>query len=691
MYTKIYILLSFLLFGFSLSAQIEKPVKWTFTVEEKSGNEAVLILKAKVDKGWHIYSQTVENGPIPTSFTFEKNSDYELIGAVSEGKAEEKYDQSFQTNLKFFSNQAVFKQKVRKLSKKPLVIKGVLNYMVCNDSKCLPPEDVEFSFSLKESTAEVKNTPEQAAEKESVPAKTQNTEEKKDSVSKNATRPVTAPPKVDEKAMRQDQGSVTCDTMSLWSIFLQGFIGGFIALLTPCVFPMIPLTVSFFTKKDHNRMKGVFHAGIYGISIVLIYVFLGFVVTKFLGADALNDLASNGIFNMIFFLMLIVFGASFLGAFEITLPNSWVNKADTNSDRKGLLGIFFMAFTLALVSFSCTGPIIGTLLVQAASGKCTLAPLCGMAGFSMALALPFTFFATFPSLMKSLPKSGGWLNSVKVVLGFLELALAMKFLSNVDLAYHWRFLDREVFLVIWIVIFSLLGFYLLGKLKFSHDSDLKYISIPRLFLAIICFAFSVYMVPGLWGAPLKAISAFSPPQANQDFDLSRVSANVSMEEKRVEPKKNAGIFHCPHNLNCFFDYEEALAYAKKVNKPLFIDFTGWSCVNCRKMEVSVWSDPMVLKRLSEDFVMASLYVDDKTELPETEKFVSPWSGKKIKTLGNKWSDLQGSRFGTNSQPYYVILDHNGKELTHPHAFDQSIENYIKFLDAGKAAFSKGNQ
>jgi thiol:disulfide interchange protein len=556
--------------------------------------------------------------------------------------------------------------------------------MACDDKMCFPPEDVDFSFDIKgnKPAASTASKPNEATAQvaTSVDTTRKNADLVKTDTGKTAVMPVIDTPKKDKTA-----------SMSLWAIFIAGFIGGLFALLTPCVFPMIPLTVSFFTKRSKSRAKAIRNALTYGFSIITIYVLLGFIVTKVFGADALNDLASNGIFNFVFFILLIVFAASFLGAFEITLPNSWINKADSKSDKGGLIGIFFMAFTLSLISFSCTGPIIGTLLVQAASGKNTLGPLIGMTGFSMALAFPFGFFAAFPSLLNSLPKSGGWLNSVKVVLGFLELALAFKFLSNVDLAYHWKFFDRELFLVIWIVIFAMLGFYLLGKLKFSHDSDLKYISIPRLFMAILSLSFALYMVPGLWGAPLKSISAFSPPQASQDFDLSRASlncpSNIANEASGIT-KKYANLFDCPNGLNCFFDYDEALAYAKKVNKPLFVDFTGHSCVNCRKMEVSVWSDPAVLKRLNEDFVLVSLYVDDKTDLPEAAQFVSKYSGKTIKTLGNKWSDLEASRFDANSQPYYVILDHNENLLQPAQAFDLSVENYIQFLDAAKSAFKK---
>lgn len=670
------ILMSLLVLGITGMAQIITPVKWKFSVvQEPSKDEATIVLKAIIDKGFHVYSQFVEGDPIPTTFIFNPSKDYALVGKTTESKPEEKFDPNFNVVLKFFSDQAVFKQKIKIKSEKDFHIKGTLNYLSCNDKMCLPPEDVEFDVTVK--GVKIEAATEIAVDTATTAAPTVDSDvDSMSGIDRNASviEPSTKPSESEKPK-------------SIWGIFIAGFLGGFLALLTPCVFPMIPLTVSFFTKRSGSRGKGIFNALVYGSSIIAIYIGLGFGVTKLLGADALNDLASNVIFNMIFFVMLIVFGASFLGAFEITLPNSWINKSDQQSEKGGLIGIFFMAFTLALVSFSCTGPIIGTLLVEAAVGGSYAGPLMGMFGFSLALALPFGLFAAFPSLLNSLPKSGGWLNSVKVVLGFLELALSLKFLSNVDLAYHWGILSRETFLCLWIVIFGLLGLYLLGKLKFSHDSELKYISIPRLMLAIISLSFSIYMIPGLWGAPLKAISAFSPPQATQDFDLSRASfAPSAGHDDLSAPKKHAGTFHCPHNLNCFFDYDEAMIYAKKVNKPLFIDFTGWSCVNCRKMEASVWSDPEVLKRLMNDYVMVSLYVDDKTTLPESEQYVSKFSGKKIKTLGNKWSDLQASRFNTNSQPYYVILNQEEKLLTSPHAFDLDIKAYVEFLENGSKAF-----
>lgn len=481
------------------------------------------------------------------------------------------------------------------------------------------------------------------------------------------------------------------EEQGLMGIFIAGFIGGLAALLMPCIFPMLPLTVSFFTKGSQTKGKAVSRAMFYGLSIIVIYVFLGLLVTVIFGADALNSLSTNGIFNFLFFILLLIFAVSFLGAFEITLPSSWVNKMDANSDRGGLAGLFFMAGTLALVSFSCTGPIIGTLLVQAATSGALLGPAIGMFGFSFALAIPFALFALFPSWLSALPKSGGWLNSIKVVLGFLELALAMKFLSNVDLAYHWNWFDREVFLVLWIVIFGLMGLYLLGKLKFSHDSPVNFISVPRLMIAIVVLSFTVYMVPGLWGAPLKSISAFLPPQATQDFDLytpTLTGGHNAILKDEDGPHKYAEIFHAPLNLNIFFDYEEGMAYAKKVNKPVMIDFTGHACVNCRQMEANVWPNKEVYSKLNNDFVIIQLYVDDKTELAQDEKFISTFSGKAVNTIGNKWSDFQAAKFNSNSQPYYVLLGHDEKLLVQPTGANYNAEEYLKFLNSGLINFKK---
>ncbi|SDD92452.1 protein-disulfide reductase DsbD family protein [Pedobacter soli] len=472
---------------------------------------------------------------------------------------------------------------------------------------------------------------------------------------------------------------------TLWGIFIAGFAGGLAALLMPCIFPMLPLTVSFFTKGS-EKGKAFGRAALYGFFIILIYVVLGLLVTVIFGADALNNLSTNGIFNFFFFLLLVVFAASFLGAFEITLPSSWVNKMDANSDKGGVAGLFFMAGTLALVSFSCTGPIIGTLLVQAATTGALLGPAIGMFGFSLALAIPFALFALFPSAMQKLPKSGGWLNSVKVVLGFLELAFALKFLSNVDLAYHWEWFDREIFLALWIVIFGMMGIYLLGKLKFSHDSPLNFISVPRLFLATIVLAFTVYLIPGMWGAPLRSVSAFLPPQETQDFDLYTSGLLAGKSAANDGPHKYADKFHAPLKLNAYFDYEEGLAQAKKLNKPVLIDFTGHACVNCRKMEANVWPDRDILKMISEDYILIQLYVDDKSELAPADVVTTP-EGKKLNTIGKKWSDLQARKFQSNSQPFYVLLDPKTETLlAQPQGADYEVANYKKFLESGLTAF-----
>jgi thiol:disulfide interchange protein DsbD len=471
---------------------------------------------------------------------------------------------------------------------------------------------------------------------------------------------------------------------SLWAIFIAGLLGGFAAVLMPCIFPMLPMTVSFFTKGSTGR-GAVGKAITYGLSIIVLYVLLGLLITVLFGAAALNDLSTNGIFNFFFFLLLVVFAASFLGAFEIVLPAGWVNKVGGKSGGKGLGGIFFMAATLALVSFSCTGPIIGTLLAQAATTGALLGPAVGMFGFSLALALPFTFFAMFPSWLHSLPKSGGWLNSVKVTLGFIELALALKFLSNVDLAYHWKWFDREVFLALWIVIFGLLGLYLLGKLRFSHDSPVTHLPIPRFFLAIICLSFTIYLVPGLWGAPLKSVSAFLPPMSSQDFDLSSGVTHEKGPDNHTR-RKYADLFEAPKGFQPFFDYDEGIAYAHHAGKPVMIDFTGHACVNCRKMEANVWPDAEVAKLINDDYVLIQLYVDDKTDLPDAEQITNA-EGRRIKTIGNKWSSLQTSAFKANSQPFYVLLDPETKQLlTPPQGADYDVERYKQFLKSGLVSY-----
>lgn len=491
---------------------------------------------------------------------------------------------------------------------------------------------------------------------------------------------------------------------TLWQIFIAGFLGGLAAVIMPCIYPLLPLTVSFFTKKSGSRAKGIGQSLIYGLSIIIIYVGLGLIISGLFGSDALNALATNGIFNIFFFLLLVVFGISFLGAFEITLPSSLGNKLDANADKGGMAGIFFMAATLVVVSFSCTGPIIGTLLVEAASKGDRLGPAVGMAGFSAALALPFTAFALFPSALKSLPKSGGWLNTVKVCLGFLEIAFALKFLSNVDLAYHWNWFNRDIFLSIWIALGILLGLYLLGKIKFSHDSDVGYVSIPRFFMAVLTFAFTVYMIPGLWGAPLKPLSAFLPPIATQEFDLSQTpggnsTASASAKTSSLTKKYAANYTRiATRGLDAWYDYDQALQVSKELHKPIMIDFTGFNCVNCRQMEADVWTDSRVFNHLKNDYVLLQLVVDDKAELEPSEQFISTYSGKKITTLGGKWSDLEASRFNANSQPFYVLLDSDGNMMTdangttiQPSPADYNVDSYLKFLESGITAYQSSQQ
>jgi thiol:disulfide interchange protein DsbD len=656
LYTLLLILLAL-----QSQAQIENPVKWSYSAQKTGKNEANVQIKAIIQKGWHLYSQFIEDGgPIPTSFTFIPSKDYQLLGKVSESpKAVIAFDPNFGMKIAWHETQVIFTQKIKTTSDK-FTLKGVLEYTVCNDNKCLPPTEQEFSILVDVSKAATVTTVETAAPS-----------------AVNTTTTLEEPKTI--------AGPENSD--SLWAIFIAGFLGGLAAFFMPCIYPMIPLTVSFFTKKSGSRAKGIRSAVLYGIFIVAIYVSLGLVITLLFGTSALNEAASSATFNLLFFALLIIFALSFLGAFEITLPAALVNKMDAESNRSGLIGLFFMSFTLALVSFSCTGPIIGTLLVDAVSKGAYLGPAMGMFGFSLALAIPFTLFAIFPSWLKEMPKSGGWLNTVKVSLGFLELALAFKFLSNVDLAYHWGILNRDIFLIIWIVIFAFWGLYLLGKIKLAHDSDLSFISLTRLLFAMLIWGFTLYMVPGLWGAPLNSINAWLPPASTQEFDLysKQFIGSVSTE---TATKKYANLFHAPYGLNAYYDYEEGLAAAKQQNKPILLDFTGWSCTNCRKMEATVWADAEVLKRLKNDYILISLYVDDKTALAENEKYTSTFSGKTIKTLGQKWSDFQASTFGTNSQPYYVLVDTEGKQLVAPQAFNLDINNYIRFLDSGKAAFNK---
>lgn len=677
-------------------AQILTPVKWKIKLDDKGGApKKEIVFTATADKGWHLYDMNLpEGGPVSTSFTFETLNGAELIGQpVPSVKPTTVYDEQFAMNLRWYPGTVSFIQKLKITDPGKFKVEGEVEFMACNDETCLPPDQIPFSFDKKSihvdpalaansSTTEVDkddvttvqpdtqvvaedaselNTPDPAAKE--TPATTSPKASDSLTDSPNLWSPV-----IDQLKSFGDSTVSAADTSWLF-IFFAGFLGGLIALLTPCVWPMIPMTVSFFLKRTKDRKKAIRDAITYGLSIIVIYLVMGLLITGIFGASALNDLSTNAIFNILFFLLLVVFAVSFFGAFELVLPASWTSKLDSKADSTtGILSIFFMSFTLVLVSFSCTGPIIGTLLVQAASMGTAVGPAIGMFGFALALSIPFSVFAIFPNMLQSMPKSGGWLNSVKVVLGFLELALALKFLSVADLAYGWRLLDREAFIVLWIVIFSLLGVYLLGKIKFSHDSEVKYVSVPRLFMAIISFAFAIYMVPGLWGAPLKAISAFAPPLYTQDFNLYKNEVHAA-----------------------FDDYESGMAYAKKVNKPVMIDFSGFGCVNCRKMEASVWTDPKVKQMLENDYVLITLMVDDKTKLPQPIEIQENGKTRKLKTIGDKWSYLQRSKFGSNAQPFYILLNDEGQPLGPSYAFNEDVSKYIQFLQNGLKEFKKEQQ
>jgi len=678
---KISILAFSLFIVFNLFAEVLKPVKWSFNVKYTSQNEAVLYFNAALDKNWHIYSLKIDgDGPVPTTITLANSPNYSLKSAVIEfTKPVVKYDSSFQIKVGSFDKKAVFLAPIKIHSSKDFKITGTVEYMTCNDGMCLPPELVDFSISVKGAVnpAAVDSTQLSAVVEDITTVNSSGA-----SVSTATSALPTA--EVEKGANKPEK--------SLWLLFWLSFVAGLLAILTPCVFPMIPMTVSFFMKGSKNKVMGRINALVYGFSIVFIYVVIGTLVAVTLGANFANFLSTHWLPNILFFLIFTFFAASFLGMFEIVLPAKWVNNADKQVDRGGLAGSFFMAFTLVLVSFSCTGPLVGAILVQSAGGA-IIEPIIGMLGFSLAFALPFTLFAFFPQWLGGLPKSGGWLNSVKVVLGFIELALGLKFLSIADQTYHWGILDREIYLAFWIVIFALMGLYLLGKLKFSHDSDLKSISVPRLMLAILTFTFVVYLIPGMFGAPLKAISGYLPPSTTQDFDVNAIvregGASTSDKQNELgETAKYSEFLHLPHGLKGFFDYKQALAYSKKVNKPIFIDFTGHGCVNCREMEASVWADPRVLKILREDYIVVALYVDDKTELPEDEWVTSNYDGEVKKTIGKINADFQIERFNVNAQPYYVLLNQSGESLIEPKAYDKNVETFIQFLEDGKKAFSK---
>lgn len=656
----------------SVFAQMADPVHFTASMKMLGGDEAEIVFSAKIDRGWHLYSTDLgSDGPTQATFNVNKMSGAEPVGKLRPvGKEIAQFDEMFGMKLRFFENSGSFVQKI-KFTKAEYTIDCYLEYGACNDEMCMPPSQVAFVKSGK-SPAIGKSDDVKADDKVADALKQDTVVAEKQDTAATDTTVVAAvvahgdkdlwTPVIDELKAYEDNPTDN----SLLYIFLAGFAGGFLALLTPCVWPIIPMTVSFFLKRNKDHSKAIREAIVYGASIVVIYVLLGLVVTWLFGASALNALSTNAVFNILFFLLLVVFAASFFGAFEITLPSSWSNKIDRKSENTtGMLSIFLMAFTLTLVSFSCTGPIIGFLLVAVSTQGSIIAPTIGMLGFAIALAIPFTLFAMFPSLLKSAPKSGGWMNVIKVTLGFIELAFALKFLSVADLAYGWHILDREVFVSLWIVIFGLLGIYLLGWLKFPHDDEGNRTNVPRFFIAMISLAFAIYMIPGLWGAPLKAISAFAPPMNTQDFNL---------QKSAVEAK--------------YTDYDEGMAAARRLGKPVMVDFTGFGCVNCRKMEAAVWTDPTVAEILNDKYVLISLYVDDKTPLEEPVQVIENGQQRTLRTVGDKWSYLQRTKVGANTQPVYVLLDNDGMPLNGSRSYDEDISEYVKFLRTGLDNYSK---
>ena len=667
-----------LLFAVVVQAQIQEPVKFKSELKTSQAGEAEVVFTGTIDKGWHVYSTDLgDGGPISATFNVESISGAELVGKLKPvGKEVAAFDKLFEMKVRYFENTAQFVQKL-KLTSGEYKVEGFLEYGACNDENCLPPTQVPFKFSGKaEGTAVNGPAADKAAdagnvelEKSSDTAQTAamavigGAESDTGNVAGDGTTDLWKPVIDELQALGE---TVSQEDMSWIYIFITGFVGGLLALFTPCVWPIIPMTVSFFLKRSKDKKKGIRDAWTYGASIVVIYVGLGLLVTGIFGANALNSLSTNAVFNIFFFLMLVVFAASFFGAFEITLPSKWSNAVDSKAEKTGgLLSIFLMAFTLSLVSFSCTGPIIGFLLVQVSTTGNMIAPAIGMLGFAIALALPFTLFALFPSWLKSMPKSGGWMNVIKVTLGFLELAFALKFLSVADLAYGWRILDRETFLALWIVLFALLGFYLLGKVKFPHDDDDTKVSVPRFFMALASLAFAVYMLPGLWGAPLKAVSAFAPPMQTQDFNLYNNEVHAK-----------------------FDDYDLGMEYARQHGKPVMLDFTGYGCVNCRKMELAVWTDPKVSDIINNDYVLITLYVDNKTPLSSPVKIMENGTERTLRTVGDKWSYLQRVKFGANAQPFYVLIDNEGKPLNKSYSYDESIPKYIEFLQTGLENYKK---
>jgi len=653
---KIHLLLLLILLACPAVAQLADPVHFTTQLKELANGEGEIVFTGKIDAGWHIYSTGLgDGGPISATFNVEKMDGVEKVGKLhTRGNELKQYDPLFDMEVRYFEHAVTFVQKVR-FAKQKYIIDCYLEYGACNDQTCMPPSTVEFKKSGERKKEEVE---------EKVDAKELDNDLTTDSVpTDSATLTYNLWQPVTKELQAADDTHAT--NHSLWFVWITGLLGGFLALLTPCVWPIIPMTVSFFLKRNKSRRKAVHEALTYALGIVVIYVTLGLLVTALFGANALNAMSTNAWFNIFFALLLIVFAASFFGAFELTLPASWSNNIDQKSEHTtGLLSIFLMAFTLVLVSFSCTGPIIGFLLVAVSTQGSILAPTIGMLGFAIGLAIPFAFFALFPSLLKSVPKSGGWMNTVKVVLGFIELAFALKFLSVADLAYGWRLLDREVFLAIWITLFGLLGAYLMGWLRFPHDDPEHRTNVPQFFLGLASFAFTIYMIPGLWGAPLRAISAFTPPMWTQDYKLVQTT-----------------VVEAP-----FKDYEQGLAFARQHNKPVVIDFTGFGCVNCRKMEAAVWTDPEVARRLTENYVLISLYVDDKTLLPQPIEVTTGGKMRTLRTVGDKWSHLQAVKFGANTQPFYVLVDSEGRLLGPARSYDEDIHAYLDWLDEGLAAF-----
>lgn len=678
------------------SAQIYDPVDWEASVDYRKDGKVDLVLKANIEDHWHIYALELdEGGPLPTEITIEEASGFKKSGALREPQPIDEFDPNFDMQVRYHNDGVTFKQTITVSS--DVVIKGNVYFMVCNDEMCLPPEQVDFEFDVKLAKVVVvepkpNNTPQV---EEATPAQSHTDDEPAEVeeavVDETAPEEVAAveetqelvdPSASEEAEVVTGQSSQNGDekNMSIWLIFAAGFGGGLLALFMPCIFPMIPLTVSFFTKQSKTKAEGIRKAIIYGVSIIGIYVILGMSITLIFGSDALNAMATNPYVNYAFFGLFVIFAISFFGAFEITLPSSWVNKAENASNKGGLIGVFFMAFTLALVSFSCTGPIIGTLLVDASSKGEFLGPVMGMFGFSLALALPFMLFAAFPGWMNSLPKSGGWLNTVKVTLGFLELAFAMKFFSTADLVMQSHLLERELFIAIWVGIAFIIAFYLLGMFRMPHDSPVDRIGVSRMLIAVTFFIFGFYMLPGIWGAPVKLIAGFPPPQYYSESPGGAYTGVGVVASKDADFEWGE---HCPPGINCFNDYDAGLEYAKEMDLPIMFDFTGHGCVNCRKMEEQVWSDPSVIDRLNSKVVVISLYVDERKDLPESQVYVSDYSGKTVDQIGEKWSDFQASNFGSNSQPYYVIVNHT--ELTPLNgwaAFDPDIQKFNDWIDEG---------